>query len=47
MQSMINKDFENLAQRGIYYFIATYSSFILLMIRQRQTLMNKKLLMSL
>ena len=27
MQSMINNSFENLAQRSIYYFIATYPSF--------------------
>lgn len=27
MQSMINKSFENLAQRSIYYFLATYPSF--------------------
>lgn len=27
MQSMINKSFESLVQRSIYYFIATYPSF--------------------
>jgi len=27
MINMINKDFENLAQRSIYYFLATYPSF--------------------